>query len=443
MTIKLGAATASWLVAACLHLPPAMAETAPAPAVSDQDISDAYTYLLGRLLVLRQQHLDMQEGMGWNQLIHRKPGAVDWPNPNLDVAYSEAWVAVDEKSCTLVAVPKISGRYYTVQFLNGWGETLANINERTYPEHPSGNFAVCLIGAEVALPADAQRIDLPVRTARILSRLELGKDWSEAERLQHAFSLRPTGTPRLPEALPPVLFEMQKLPGVEAFDRAAAAMQEPDLSSSMDALQAKVRAIAEAAKTPAERARIDQVIRTRAFADFAKAAATIGPGIIRNRWVQPAVSGVYGSDYLTRTLINYGGIWANTRAEVTYFRGAQDGSGAVLDGGQSYSLTFPRDQLPLAKVRYYWSVTATNAKTFRVLPNPLNRFVINNHSALEYGEDGSLTLYFGPEKPKGAPQGNWLPTLAGQNFRLMFRYYGAKDGIGNDAFFPPPLIKRS
>ena len=71
-----------------------------ARAFSDQDISDAYIYLLGRLLVMRQQQLDFKEGFKWNELVHRKPGAVDWPNPNLDVAYSEAWVAADENSCT-------------------------------------------------------------------------------------------------------------------------------------------------------------------------------------------------------------------------------------------------------------------------------------------------------------------------------------------------------
>ncbi|MNH20422.1 hypothetical protein D3C79_801890 [compost metagenome] len=116
--------------------------------------------MLGRLLVLRQQQLDFQQGMQWNQLVHRKPGAVDWPNPNLDVAYSEAWLALDERSCAQISVPKIVDRYYTVQFLNGWGETLANINERSQPDHPFGEFAVCLKDAKVTLPAGVKRIDL-------------------------------------------------------------------------------------------------------------------------------------------------------------------------------------------------------------------------------------------------------------------------------------------
>ena len=36
-------------------------------------------------------------------------------------------MAVDENCYLLLTVPQITGRYYTVQFLDGWRETLANI----------------------------------------------------------------------------------------------------------------------------------------------------------------------------------------------------------------------------------------------------------------------------------------------------------------------------
>ena len=75
--------------------------TSVSPTLSATEISDSYIYLLSRLLVLRQQQLDFQEGFTWNALVHRKPGEVQWPNPNLDVAYSEAWVAVDETAVSL------------------------------------------------------------------------------------------------------------------------------------------------------------------------------------------------------------------------------------------------------------------------------------------------------------------------------------------------------
>ncbi|MFC5695930.1 DUF1214 domain-containing protein [Pseudomonas sp. GCM10022186] len=419
----------------------AHAATTQQPAFTDQEVSDAYIYLLGRLLVLRQQQLDFREGMNWNQLVHRKPGAVDWPNPNLDVAYSEAWVAVDDHSCTLVSVPEISDRYYTVQFLNGWGETLANINERTFAQHPSGDFAVCLKGASVELPAGVQRLDLPVRTARVLSRVELGADPQQAERLQRRFSMWPSGSPRLPEVPQVPLFGLQQLPGVEAFDIAEVALEEPDLNPGMDRLQTRVRALAALIGDPAQRARVDAVVRKQAFAALAKAAPTLGPGTVRNGWVRPAVSGAYGSDYLTRTLVDLGGIWANTQQEVKYFRGAVDRNGELLDGSRSYSLTFPRDQLPSTFARYFWSITATNAKTFKVLPNSQGRFLLNNQSALRHNEDGSLTLYFGPQPPQGVAEANWLPTIPGQGFRLMFRYYGARGAVASGDYFPPVLVK--
>src|ERR1700722_3258388 len=89
--------------------------------IADQDISDAYIYLLGRLLVMRQQQLDFQEGFKWNEIVHRKPGAVDWPNPNLDVASPGAWVVLYLNRWMLVSVHKVEGRYFAVHFLNGWG----------------------------------------------------------------------------------------------------------------------------------------------------------------------------------------------------------------------------------------------------------------------------------------------------------------------------------
>ena len=274
------------------------------PAITDQQVTDAYIYLLGRLLILRQEQADFQEGFKWNELLHRQPGDVQWPNPNLDVAYSEAWVAVDEKSCVMVSVPKITGRYYTVQFLNGWGETVANINERVFPQHPSGEFAVCLKGSQVAVPAGAQRVEVPVKYMRVLSRVELGRNWDEAVALQRQFQLRSTGDPTLPAVPKTVMFDIESLPGVEAFDSADLALDsEADINPGVEQLQATTRAIAKAIKDPAERQRVDHVIKTKAFADLKKAMPTLGDGTVRNGWALPSTIGVYGSNWLLRTLV--------------------------------------------------------------------------------------------------------------------------------------------
>jgi len=424
--------------------PPAAGANAASPTqISDQDISDAYIYLLGRLLVTRQQQLDFKEGFKWNEIVHRRPGEVDWPNPNLDVTYSEAWVAADESSCTIVTVPKVEGRYYTVHFLNGWGETIANINERLFPKRPFGEFAVCYQGSKVDLPAGATRIDLPVKYSRVLARIELGSDPSAALALQQQFKFRATGTPKVPEIPKTPMFELEAIPGVEAFEAADAALDgEPDLSVGLEGLQAKARAIGQVVRNPAERSRVDQVIRTKAFADFGKAGAVIGHGTMQNGWARPGVVGEYGLDYVARTLINHGGIWANIKPEVLYYRGGQDQAGGDLSGDNVYTLTFPKDALPSQYATFYWSVLAVDGHRFRVLPNPINRYIINNQSGVKLNPDGSLTLYFADQKPADAPDPNWLPTPKGGKFRLTFRFYRPTEGVANATYYPPPLIKR-
>lgn len=410
---------------------------------TEEEISQAYIYLLGRLLVTRQQQLDFQEGFKWNELVHRNPGKVDWPNPNLDVAYSEAWLAIDEKSCTIATIPDVKDRYFTMQILNGWGETLANINERVFPKNSSGEFAICLRDSQVALPEHiTSRIDLPVKQARVLVRVALGDDWDKAVELQHQFKFKPTGSPQLPAIPKTPIFALETLPGVEAFEVAAAALDsEPDLNPGLERLAENARAIGASAKEPVERERIDKIIRARGFADFAKAGPPIGHGTIRNGWARPAAVGTYNTDYLVRTLINYGGIWANIAPEVMYYRASADGTGAKLSGDNSYILEFPKDALPARFAKYFWSVIAVDTMHFRVLPNPANRYLINEQSHPQLVADGSLKLYFAAEKPEGAPDGNWLPTPKGQAYRLTFRFYGPLDGVSNGTYWPPALTK--
>lgn len=414
-----------------------------AQSTSNQDISDAYIYLLGRLLIARQQQADFdEEGLRWNTLLHRKPGQVDWPNPNLDVAYSEAWIALDDNAWLLVTVPEIRGRYYVVEFIDGWGETVANINERVYPDHPFGQFAVCLTGSDMRIPEGVQRVEVPAKVTRVLLRVELGADWNEAIDLQRQFRFEMQGNPTLPEIPRTVMFDIAELPGVEAFESAELALREPD-TSVLEHLQAKVRAIALAIRAPAERARVDAVVRSKAFKDFADAAPYIGRGTIRNGWARPACCGHWGNDWMSRTTVNFGGIWANVLDEVLYYRGALDSAGAALEPDGSYTLTFPADALPDKFAKYFWSVIAVDRLHRRVLPNPLERYLLNNQSGLVKGDDGSLTLYFALEKPADAPEPNWLPTSAGKPWSLTFRFYGPRGAVADGSYYPPPLIRRA
>ncbi len=409
--------------------------SANAQRVSDKDIVEAYHYMLGRWLVLRQETLDVKSGMKWNEVTHRAPGGVDWANPNLDVAYSEAWIAVDETSCTLVTLPKITGRYYTVEVLNGWAEVTANINERNFPKHPSGTFALCLKGAKVQLPPDAQRIDLPNRKSRVLMRIELGAKPDEAIALQQQITMKATGKPAVEDMVVKFDFPNDKLPGVEAFDSTAAILQaEPDINRGMRRPQRRARAVALAAKDPKERAKIDAIIREQAIPAFM--ALVKEPGVARNGWIRPRIAGNYANDYATRSLANFAGIWANNTKEVVYFLGGG------LNGSETYIQSYPKDALPVSKTQYFWSVVAVDTENFRVIPNSLNRFILNKQSALQPNPDGSVTLAFAPKLPAGVPEANWLPTPEGKRYNLTYRFYGPAKDVVSGNYVPPALIVR-
>ena len=238
------------------------------------------------------------------------------------------------------------------------------------------------------------------------------------------------------------MFDIEALPGVEAFESAASALDsEADINPGMEQLQAATREIASAITDSATRSRIDQAIRSKAFADIKKALATLGDGTVRNGWARASTAGVYGNNWLVRTIINYGGIWANTMDEVVYFKGMADPSGEPLSGDRAYKLHFPKGQLPAEYATYFWSVIAVDSVHRRVLPNPLERYLLNKESKLQYGQDGSLTLYFADAKPKDAPDGNWLPTPKGLRYSLTFRFYRPKGAVAHRTYFPPPLEK--
>ena len=93
----------------------------------------------------------------------------------------------------------------------------------------------------------------------------------------------------------------------------------------------------------AERVRVDKVVRDRGFKDLAKGSHFLGHGTIRNHWARPKVCGNYGDDWLARSCIDLGGIWANTLDEVLYYKGREDSSGATLHSDHTYTLTFPAE----------------------------------------------------------------------------------------------------
>ncbi len=122
-----------------------------------------------------------------------------------------------------------------------------------------------------------------------------------------------------------------------------------------------------------------------------------------------------------------------------YFVATRDANEQTLNGSNSYVMHFPADKLPEAVVDAFWSVILVGVPDYRVVPNPLNRFHLNNFSPLQKEADGSLKLAVGPKPVAGVPESNWLPSPEGKPFSLTFRTYVPKDVVKRGEWTPPPV----
>jgi len=407
---------------------------------SDEEITDAWSYLYGRYLVIQQENHDINvEKVGYNKIKYNPLGSAQFVNPNLDVAYLEAWIAVDKDHTVILNVPKVTGRYYTAQLLDGWAEVITNINERNYPQHPYGKFAMVLKGSNPSIPADAVKIELPAAKIKILARVELKGTPAIAQTLQKQFTLT------VPDGIkidPPVVipdFTPGKPIGSDIFDKVDEVITSyPDVMPKAASYQATVKKVA-AYKLSGDsaKAKVEEVVAAKAIPQFFMGAK--GFGTQKGGWSVSYVAGKFGDDVMARDIINYGGLWANEIKEAIYFVGLTDSDKQLLSGDKVYEIHFSKETLPGSMVNAFWSMTLYSVPDYRVVDNPLKRYGLNNISGLKNNPDGSLTMWLASKMPEGIPSSNWLPTPAGKGFALTFRMYVSKEDVLNGKWFPAPI----
>lgn len=403
------------------------AARAATPPPSEAQIIAAYEYLLARALVAQRQHDELERGMEWNRLVHDPVPSPREP----DVLTSDAWLAVGEASCTILTLPPVGERYLTAQLIDGWGETLRNINPRTDPYHPSGAFAFCLKGARVALPRGTERITLPDRRARLRIRIATGADADFARALQQQITLAPTGTPMPPESvcLPP--FTYAPLPGLEVFDAAAALLRDapPDRHAARDQAQAAVRAVTAAVANPLQRARVDAVIQRQAMPRVQ--AERLRVGAQENGWVRWLPRRGEAVSPLTRSVLVLDHPWASDASEMIELSTdvvAPPSAGAL-------AITFPAAAEPGSRSHGPWSLTVVDAAGAPIGASPRQ---LSRDSTLQPNPTGALTLVLAPQLPDGVPAANWLP-VPEQPYRLVFRFYAPGPLLAAGDWFPPAL----
>lgn len=138
-------------------------------------------------------------------------------------------------------------------------------------------------------------------------------------------------------------------------------------------------------------------------------------------------------DLDTRAALYYGIFSSVERlgAATFYFVSAKDTAGAWLDGGEDYKLTVPA----YVPAKQFWSAVVHDVETAAWFTDlPINKEGIASFTQdLEKNQDGSVDVYFGPKAPKGKAT-NWLPTVPGKKFFLIFRFYGPEPSLFNKSW---------
>lgn len=117
---------------------------------------------------------------------------------------------------------------------------------------------------------------------------------------------------------------------------------------------------------------------------------------------------------------------------------AKDAAGKIFDGGKKYKMHLP----PNIPAKLYWSVTAYDNLTRSELHNgtPFSR--ISQFTKPKPNNDGSFDLFFGPDVPPGE-DGNWIKTVPGKGWFILFRLYGPEKAYFDRSWTPDDLIEIS
>jgi hypothetical protein len=139
------------------------------------------------------------------------------------------------------------------------------------------------------------------------------------------------------------------------------------------------------------------------------------------------------NDIDARTLWHYQAIVVAPHLKATkpgvgnqYLTSFRDNNGVFLRGDKSYKLRVGA-KVPIKR---FWAVTAYD---------PVSRSLLDSGGNLTVGSlrdpainsDGTVDIFFGPKKPEGVSEKNWIKTDPQKGFFAVFRFYGPLEGYLN------------
>jgi hypothetical protein len=452
------------------------AESALSAADAQAIANEAYLYLypLVTMEITRQQLTNVPPGTSpiggpmntfANVATFPSPDMRVVVRPNFDTLYSSAWLDLTREP-VVITVPDTHGRYYLLPMLDMWTDVFASPGWRTTGTQ-AGHFLIAPMGwrpdlrdrfaEELRLPKDTQRIDAPTPYVWVIGRFKTDgpSDYANVNKLQAELkitSLSDWGRtpkpvqqkidPAIDMKTPPKL-QVDAMPGDRFFAKAAEILRTQPPHLTDQPILARMKRIGIEPGKSLELAKLDPTIR-KAIESAPQSAQQLMawkvPTLARvvNEWsMNTDTMGVYGNYYLKRAIVAQQGLGANVPEDAIYPLNLGDQTGRPLDGLNKYTLRFEKDAIP--PVSAFWSLTLYDEEGFAVA-NPMNRYALSSWMPLQYGSDGSLTLYIQNESPGQGNENNWLPAPKAP-FNLTMRLYAPKDDALVGKWNPPPVTR--
>ncbi|MDG5499749.1 DUF1254 domain-containing protein [Marinobacter sp. BGYM27] len=130
-------------------------------------------------------------------------------------------------------------------------------------------------------------------------------------------------------------------------------------------------------------------------------------------------------------------VMRTTGAGSKYPYTSRDADGAFLKGDGTYMLRLPAD----VPAKLFWAVTAYNVtdgtmpETEQLMPST------NGYYDIPKQDDGSIEIWFGPEKPQDVVDAAFIQTIPDRNFLVALRLYGAEDSFYDQTWVPDDIKK--
>jgi hypothetical protein len=369
------------------------------------------------------------------------PDNKDIVTPNNDTPYSWAWLDLraEPMVVSVPAVPK--DRYYVMQWIDLFTQNFAYIGVRSTGFGP-GNYLIAgpkwtgskPAGIEEVFKAETDIVGTLTRTA-----LQGPEDVPNVKAIQAQYKLQPLSAfvkQPAPPAAPAIDFPPYDKAKARTHDfigylNFLLQFAEPPVPSEV-AIRRRFEKIGIASGKPWDASKVDPSTLAAIDAGVKEAQAEIDALAAKTF----STNGLFGSrtqlktNYLQRDVGAMKGLYGNSLEEAWY-------GGYVCDGSKPAMVHFTKANLPPAK--FFWSMTMYTIPDRFLYANPLNRYSIGDRTkGLQYGKDGSLTIYVSNASPGKEKESNWLPAPAAK-CSLVARVYGPSKAAMTGAWKLPPL----